>query len=107
MSRCVFDEPPPTEVTYAIGRLPGRTYVSRTFLLDLRNSQDYGQPARYVTKVFDEAPRTHWLAPGEPGIETEETVIVTTPGGRKQVKFQVAREAGHVREIQIQKVPTN
>jgi hypothetical protein len=97
-------EPEATEVTYALGRLPGRTYVSRTFRLDLRNSQDFGQPARYVTKVFDEGPR---LPEDAPGIERSETVLTSTPGGRKQVKFQVARETGSVREIQIQKVPTN
>jgi hypothetical protein len=103
----VFDEPAPTEVTYALGRLPERTYVSRTFSLDLRNSQDYGQPARYVSKVFDEVPCTDQVAPANLSIELEETVIMTTPGGRKQVKFQIARETGSVREIQIQKAPTD
>lgn len=44
----------PTEVTYALGRHPDRVYVSRSFPLDLRASQDVGQPARYITKVFDE-----------------------------------------------------
>ena len=45
---------PPNEVTWARGRLPDRTYLHSTFTLDLRASQDYGQPARYVVKVFDE-----------------------------------------------------
>jgi hypothetical protein len=89
---------------YARGRLPGRTYVSRTFLLDLRASQDYGQPARYVTKVFDEKPP---LSRDEPEIERSEAVVTSTPGGRKQIKVQIARKAGEVREIQIQKVPSN
>lgn len=101
----MFDEPPPTEVTFARGRLPGRTYVSRTFMLDLRNSQDYGQPARYVSKVFDEDLEV--LPDDTPGVEWEESVVMTTPGGRKQIKLQVAREAGHIREIQIQRVPAS
>jgi hypothetical protein len=101
----MFDDTPATEVTYARGRLPGRTYVSRTFKLDLRNSQDYGQPARYVSKVFDE--EADVLEPDTPGIEWEEAIVMTTPGGRKQIKLQVAREVGHIREIQIQRVPTS
>jgi Domain of unknown function (DUF4263) len=36
-----------------------------------------------------------------------ETVVTSTPGGRKQIKVQIARKAGEVREIQIQKVPSN
>ncbi|WP_218595196.1 Shedu immune nuclease family protein [Pseudonocardia oceani] len=98
--------PPPTEVGYALGRLPERTYISRSFRLDLRNSQDYGEPARFVTKVFDEAPEPEDLGTAEE-IEWTEAVVSTTPGGRKQIKIQIARQAGQVREIEIQKVPTN
>lgn len=32
-------------------------------------------------------------------------VVYTTPGGRKQLQLQVAREAGAVRKLRIQKVP--
>ena len=101
------DEPPPNEVTWARGRLPDRTYLHATFPLDLRASQDYGQPARYVVKVFDE-PVEH-TAPGDTsgGLEWTEEVVQTTPGGRKQIKIQVAREAGQVRELLIQRVPTS
>jgi hypothetical protein len=98
-------QPEPTEVTYALGRLPGRTYLSRTFRLDLRNSQDYGQPARYAVKVFDEQPP---LAQRDDSVvQREEHVVMITPGGRKQIKVQIAREAGGIREIQIQRVPTS
>ncbi len=101
------DELPPNEVTWARGRLPDRTYLHATFELDLRASQDYGQPARYVVKVFDE-PAGH-TAPGDTsgGLEWTEEVVQTTPGGRKQIKIQVAREAGQVRELLIQRVPTS
>lgn len=43
------------ETTYTQGRLPGRTYVSKSFVIDRQTSRDYGQPARFVHKVFDPA----------------------------------------------------
>jgi hypothetical protein len=98
---------PPNPVTWALGRHVDRTYISRTFELDMRNSQDHGQPARYVTKVFDETGA--YTEPGDEsgGLEWTEDVVYTTPGGRKQLKLQVAREAGQVREIQLERVPTS
>lgn len=101
----MLEEPEPTEVTFACGRLPGRTYVSRTFVLDLRASADFGQAARYVTKVFDEEPSS--LDTSDPSLEWTEEVVMTSPGGRKQIKLQVAREAGLVRQIQLERVPTD
>jgi hypothetical protein len=97
---------PPNEVTWARGRLSDRTYISRTFSLDWRNSQDFGQPARYVYKVFDEP--ESYVSPGDTstGLEWAEEIVYTTPGGRKQIKLQIARSAGQVRELQIQRVPT-
>jgi hypothetical protein len=97
---------PANEVTWAEGRLPHRTYISRSFPLNLAASQDAGQPARYIIKVFDEhadedPPTTH------PADFSEEYIVTTTPGGRKQIKLQVAREAGAVRELRLEKVPTN
>jgi hypothetical protein len=41
-----------------LGRLTDRTYIHRTFPLTLRWSRDYGQPARFVVKVFDCWPPT-------------------------------------------------
>jgi hypothetical protein len=91
------------EVTWATGRLPDRIYAHRSFTLDLRASQDFGQPARYVVKVFDEpAPD-----PATAELDREEWIVTTTPAGRKQLKLQVAREAGHVRELVIERVPTS
>jgi hypothetical protein len=102
----VYTPPKLTEVDYAVARLPERTYISKSFRLDLRNSQDYGQPARYVAKVFDEATEAEDLS-GADEIEWTEVVVSTTPGGRKQIKIQIAHQAGQVREIEIQRVPTN
>ncbi len=90
------------DVNWARGRLTDRIYVSRSFPLDMRNSQDHGQTARYVTKVFDEVPAETRAAD-----EREEWVVMTTPAGRKQLKLQVARESGRVREIVLQKVPSD
>lgn len=90
------------EVTWAHGRLADRIYVHKSFALDMRNSQDHGEIARYIVKVFDETP-----ADAVDADEREEWVIMTTPAGRKQIKLQVAREAGRVREIVLQKVPTD
>jgi Domain of unknown function (DUF4263) len=55
-----------------------------------------------VTKVFDEESSPD-SSTGKP--EWTKEVILTSPGGRKQIQLQVAREAGQVREIKIQKVP--
>jgi hypothetical protein len=93
------------EVVWAQGRLTDRIYVHKSFSLDLRASQDYGAPARYIVKVFDEAEQLDPVSGGQ--VERQEWVVATTPGGRKQIKLQVAREAGQVRELVIQKVPTD
>lgn len=90
-----------TEAEYILGRRPDRTYVSKTFPLDLRASRDEGQPARYIYKVFDEDTTTSldWT-----GAEVTENLIFETPAGRKQIKLMVAREAGRIRELLIQRV---
>jgi hypothetical protein len=96
----IGDLPEPSEVDYAAGRLPTRTYASKSFTM--RFGQDEGQPARYVHRVFDEVPTNddeEW--------EWVNHVVFTTPGGRKQLEVQVARSAGAVRKIRIQKVPTS
>ena len=97
---------PPNEVTCAQGRLPHRTYIARSFILNLPASQDHGQPARYITKVFDE-PADEEPPTAEIATIIEEHIVATTPGGRKQIKLQVVREAGNVRQLLLQKVPMN
>jgi len=94
------DLPEPNEVTWASGRLTTRTYVSRSF--DMTFGQDAGQKARYIHKVFDEV-----HADDHDEWEWEKHVVYTTPGGRKQLELNVARSAGSVRKIRIQKVPTS
>lgn len=100
----MFETPEPAnEVVWATGRMPDRTYVNRSFYLNLPASRDYGQPARYVVKVFDE-PLVQDLS-GDTELETEVHILMTTPGGRKQIAIQLIRESGNVRQIQLQQVP--
>lgn len=94
------DLPEPTEVTYAEGRYTTRTYASRSFTMQF--GRDQGQPARYVYRVFDEV-----ITEDDDEWEWMNDVVSTTPGGRKQLQLQVAREAGAVRKLRIQKVPTS
>jgi hypothetical protein len=104
-----FDWTPANEVTWARGRRTDRTYVSKSFPLAFPpGSPDLGQPSRYVQKVFDvgEDDLDDDLLFGDP--ETlENLVIMTTPGGRIQLELQVVRQAGQVRKLRIQKVPTD
>jgi len=89
----------PDEVSFATGRLPSRVYVSRTFTMAFGADKD--QPARYVYKVFDEE-----VTPDGAEWEWTNEVVYVTPGGRKQLILSVARTAGAVRKLKIQKVPT-
>lgn len=90
----------PNEVTWATGRLTTRTYVSRSF--EMAFGQDAGHKARYIHKVFDEV-----LTEDDDNWDWTKHVVHTTPGGRKQIELNVARSAGAVRSIRIQKVPTS
>lgn len=92
------------DADFARGRLPGRTYASKSFPLPVRGSRDRGQPARFVCKVFDESGDDR-PDPVAPNIDRTEEIVEETPGGRKQIRVQLARESGRVREIQIQRVP--
>lgn len=88
----------PSEVTFANGRSPNRIYVSRSFPMSF--GADKGEPARYVHKVFDEDEQ-----PDDEDWEWDNEVVYVTE--RKQLTLNVARSAGAVRNIKIQKVPTN
>lgn len=90
----------PDDVTFATRRLPSRIYISRTF--KMAHGIDQGEPARYIRKVFDEE-----VTPDEDDWDWTSQVVYVTPGGRKQLTLNVARSAGAVRKIRIQKVPTN
>ncbi len=92
--------PEPNEVTFAEGRLTTRTYASKSFTAAF--GQDQGHPSRYIYRVFDEV-----IADNDDEWDWTNQVVFTTPGGRKQIQLQVARSAGAVRKIRIQKVPTS
>lgn len=98
----VFEMPDPgNEVVWASGRLPDRVYAYRSFIAQW--GRDAGYPARYVCKVFDEREA---FDEGDDW-EWTEYVVSTSPGGRKQLRLEVARHAGAVREIVLQRVPTD
>jgi len=96
---------PADEVTWAVGRFPDRTYIHRSFRLNLPYSRDYGQPARWIVKVFDES--EHDPKPGDQSTGLEWTEVVVRKTRRSQLKVQIAREAGEVRELVIQRVTTS
>ena len=95
-SEPVEDDP---ETIYAIGRLPGRTYASKTFPVMGELSRDYGQPARFIYKVFHNGEET------EVTLEGTEWLVRETTAGRYQIKLLVAREAGRIKSLWIQRVP--
>jgi len=101
-----FFSEPETDVDFARRRLPERIYASRSFRLGLRQSRDYQQLTRYVRMVLDEPDEPEDLS-GLPDIERTEYIVDTSPGGRKQIQVQVTRQAGNIRCIEIQKVPTD
>jgi hypothetical protein len=90
---------PPDETTYAQGRQPERTYISSTFPLQRNGSPDDGQPARFIVKVFDADPDYKVEQDGEIWI------LQGGPQQRYQVRFLVAREAGNIKQILIDRVP--
>lgn len=92
------DVPEPNEVTFAEGRLTTRTYATRSFIAAF--GRDAGYATRYVYRVFDEARPEQ-----DDTLEWVTDVVYTTPGARKQLQLQVARNAGAVRKLRIQKVP--
>lgn len=100
----MFDESEPSLAEYALGRRPDRTYLHASFQLQLPTSRDFGEWARYLVKVFDEP--EDWIERTEASSDLDwtEEVVYETPRGRRQVKFQVAREAGRIRQIEIEQV---
>lgn len=88
------------ETGYAQGRLPNRTYVSKSFPLKRSNSLDDGKAARFIYKVFDPESESTLELDGEA------YTIRETPTGRYQIKLLVAREAGNIKQLWIQRIPT-
>jgi hypothetical protein len=95
-----FELDPINETTAAQGRLDSRTYFSRSFSLQRPNSVDDNQPSRFIYSVFDPESESFLLR------EADDWVLSETPAGRYQIKFLVAREAGNVKQIWIQRLPT-
>jgi Shedu protein SduA, C-terminal len=89
------------DVDFALRRLPNRVYWSGIFTLQFESSRDVGQPARYVTRVFDTFDESD---PTDERWEWMEGELYRSPAGRVQVRAMVAREAGAVRQIRIEKV---
>ena len=87
------------ETTYAQGRRPGRIYASRSFRITNPTSRDFGRSARFIYKVLDTEGESEAVYNGT------EWLISETPRGRYQVKLLVAREAGNVKELWLQRVP--
>lgn len=86
----------------ADGRI-GLTFT-RAFSSSCRRRGTSASGRSYVVKVFDEP--TGWVekADASSSLEWTEEVVYETPAGRRQVKFQVAREAGRIGQIEIEQV---
>lgn len=89
----------PTEVTYFLGRLEHRTYLSRSF--NNFAGRDKGKPSRYVCKVFEETNTPEQDLTGQETAEVTE-FPARMEDKRRQLKVHVVREPGVVREIRIQ-----
>ena len=84
------------EGPYAEGRRPDRTYASRSFAL----AGSAGVPARFVYKVFDPESDTEV----EEYTEATQWLLRASSTGRVQINLLVAREAGHVSDLVVQRV---
>lgn len=89
----------PTEVVFFDGRLEHRTYLSRSF----KNfaGRDRGEPSRFVCKVFEKTNTPEQDLNGQEMVEVTD-FPANVEYRRRQLKVQVVREPGVVREIRIQ-----
>ncbi|CAL8979480.1 hypothetical protein CELL_03197 [Cellulomonas sp. T2.31MG-18] len=94
-----IDGPADDETYYAQGRVPGRTYASRGFSINVPESRDFGKPARFAYRVLDVDEQSMVSLDGH------EWVVAEAPGGRYQFKLLIARDAGQIKDIWIQKIP--
>jgi hypothetical protein len=94
-----FSLDPADKKTYAQGRMPDRTYIHKSFQFQRAQSRDNGQPARFVVKVFDTEAETIIER------DLEGWTLKETPKGRYQFTFLLAREAGIIKEIWIERIP--
>ena len=96
-----FEDTEEDPAVYAQGRQSERTYASKSFPLERSQSEDDSSPARFIYKVFDNDGESRLEADGE------EWLIRETPAGRFQIKLLVAREAGNIKDLWIQRVPAS
>jgi hypothetical protein len=93
-------EPQPSPGDFARGRIEGRLSASRSFTLDRRNSEDFGEPGRFVSQVFDDD------GTGAEVVREGDQWTLTNVGGRRTlVKALVAREPGNIVDLWLQVVP--
>jgi hypothetical protein len=85
------------QARWALGRFPDRTYIHRSFRLNVSGSRAFGEPARWIVKVFDEP--EHAAEPGDESTGLEWTEEVVRATRRSQVKVQIAGQAGEVRQL--------
>jgi hypothetical protein len=97
-----FGDDEPDEATWMTGRLPGYTYASTSFPLKRPGSDDHGQPARFIIKVYDDDGQED----GSVELDGEVWPIETASAGRAQIKLLVARQSDHIKDLWIQKLRT-
>ncbi|MCR2825372.1 Shedu immune nuclease family protein [Microbacterium sp. zg.Y909] len=90
---------PVSEQEYALGRVPGTLYTSKSFANANPHSSDCGRPSRFAYQVFDDDGTASSLARGG-----EEWIVTPVAGSRYQVKVLISREAGALVDLWIQKV---
>ena len=98
-----FEDSPTNETEFIHQRVPGKTYVSKTYQYKKTdpNGPDYKQPARVVYKVFDHDYETAFEFENEADIGK----ICKTPAGRVQTKAIVVRETGRVKQLIVYRCP--
>ena len=100
--RVPFERRTTSDAEYFENRSPDRTYISKSFPLRFTRSRDFGEPTRYIRKVFDDAAGEEDLLSEQHS--GERTVDVVTSSTRRQIQLMVSREAGAVRELAIQRL---
>jgi hypothetical protein len=95
-------QPTLTDADYALGRLTGRTYFSKSFPLQFGHEDEQGRPSRYVYRILADDQESDQPCPPDCGCE--EYPLYTSPKERIQLRAHVVAEAGRVRKIRFQRV---
>jgi hypothetical protein len=97
-----FFAPVLTDADYALGRVTGRTYFSKSFPLQFGHGDEQGQPSRYVYRILADGQEPD--PPCPPHCGCEEYPLYTSPKERIQLQAHVVADAGRVRRIRFQRV---